>query len=71
MTETEMKELQGAIRKLASVSGTLTSISKQDHQDAHTVDRVNMAHQHIGNAMETIKALMQTAAEKHFNLGRY
>ena len=65
-TKDDMAELQVAVRTLAKVAGILTSVGKnQTDKDAAPL---HMAHQQIGNALESIKHFQQRAAEKHFNI---
>ena len=79
MTAAQAKELQKVKRTLAGASVALTSLVRQsavhtsDHLDAQETISLNMAHQHIGNAIATIDAALQQAADKHFggsNAGR-
>lgn len=65
-TKNDMAELQVCVRTLAKVAGMLTSVTK--NHTAKDAAPLHMAHQQIGNALESIKHFQQTAAEKHFNI---
>jgi hypothetical protein len=61
-----MKELQGVLRRLAGASNTLSYIAKSN--TGKTEESLNMARQHVGNAVESIQVVMEKEAKKHFNI---
>lgn len=64
MTEQGMKELKNVVRKIATASTQLQYTSRYT-DNLREKESINMAHQHIGNAIHTLEALMKRAAEQH------